>query len=444
MEQCVEESKQVKTKKPSLNIPSPSYRREHFYLGPDSRLAVPLTPCPPLGLYYSMERFHIVIIGAGAAGLMCALTAGQRGRKVLLMDHASRVGKKILISGGGRCNFTNLQVEPFHFLSNNPHFCKSALSRYTPEDFIGLVKKHGVHFYEKKLGQLFCNGKSNEIVTLLLEECRLGNVRIRTNCFIEKVKKEKRFTLSTNLGTYDADSLVIATGGLSVPKMGASGFGYAVAKQFGLRVLPCPPGLVSLNLSSSLLKDLAGFSGISVDALVSCNGKSFREAILFTHKGLSGPAILQISNYWKPGNEIVVNLLPDLNLTEAIRDWQKVRPTAELKTLLGHLLPHRLAQRWLELRHQNKPVNQYNKKEINEISESFQQWPIVPIGNGGYRTAEVTLGGVDTDELSSKTFEAKSVEGLYFIGEVVDVTGWLGGYNFQWAWASGHCAGQYA
>ena len=391
-----------------------------------------------------MERFHIVIIGAGAAGLMCALTAGQRGRKVLLMDHASRVGKKILISGGGRCNFTNLQVEPFHFLSNNPHFCKSALSRYTPEDFIGLVKKHGVHFYEKKLGQLFCNGKSNEIVTLLLEECRLGNVRIRTNCFIEKVKKEKRFTLSTNLGTYDADSLVIATGGLSVPKMGASGFGYAVAKQFGLRVLPCPPGLVSLNLSSSLLKDLAGFSGISVDALVSCNGKSFREAILFTHKGLSGPAILQISNYWKPGNEIVVNLLPDLNLTEAIRDWQKVRPTAELKTLLGHLLPHRLAQRWLELRHQNKPVNQYNKKEINEISESFQQWPIVPIGNGGYRTAEVTLGGVDTDELSSKTFEAKSVEGLYFIGEVVDVTGWLGGYNFQWAWASGHCAGQYA
>lgn len=384
----------------------------------------------------------MIIIGAGAAGLMCALTAGQRGRKVLLLDHANRVGKKILISGGGRCNFTNLQVEPFHFLSNNPHFCKSALSRFTQNDFIALVKKHGVQYYEKKLGQLFCNGKSDEIVSLLIKECRLGKVQVRTNCSVESIKKEKRFTLSTNLGSYEANALVIASGGLSVPQMGASGFGYAVAKQFGIRVLPCRPGLVSLHLSGSLLKDLAGFSGVSVNALVSCNGKSFREAILFTHQGLSGPAILQISNYWKPGDEIGVNLLPDFNLNEEIRSWQKERPRAELKNLLGHLLPKRLAQRWVELRHQNKPVNQYKKKESNEISEDFHHWPIVPVGNGGFRTAEVTLGGVDTDELSSKTFEAKSVEGLYFIGEVVDVTGWLGGYNFQWAWASGYCAGQ--
>jgi len=384
----------------------------------------------------------VIIIGAGAAGLMCALTAGQRGRKVLLLDHANRVGKKILISGGGRCNFTNLQVEPFHFLSNNPHFCKSALSRFTQNDFIALVKKHGVQYYEKKLGQLFCNGKSDEIVSLLIKECRLGKVQVRTNCSVESIKKEKRFTLSTNLGSYEANALVIASGGLSVPQMGASGFGYAVAKQFGIRVLPCRPGLVSLHLSGSLLKDLAGFSGVSVNALVSCNGKSFREAILFTHQGLSGPAILQISNYWKPGDEIGVNLLPDFNLNEEIRSWQKERPRAELKNLLGHLLPKRLAQRWVELRHQNKPVNQYKKKESNEISEDFHHWPIVPVGNGGFRTAEVTLGGVDTDELSSKTFEAKSVEGLYFIGEVVDVTGWLGGYNFQWAWASGYCAGQ--
>ncbi|MBI1821239.1 MAG: NAD(P)/FAD-dependent oxidoreductase [Nitrospirae bacterium] len=392
------------------------------------------------------ERFNVIVIGAGAAGLMCALTAGQRGRRVLLLDHADRVGKKILISGGGRCNFTNLQVEPENYLSGNPHFCKSALSRFGPHDFIALVEKHGIPYHEKTLGQLFCNGKSTAIVTLLLEECRLGGVQIETNNFVEKIEQrniaeKSHFTVKTNLGSYHTESLVIATGGLSIPKMGATDFGYRVAKQFGLAVRPCRPGLVSFTLNQRDLQETNGLSGTSADALVSCKEQAFRESILFTHKGLSGPAILQISNYWEPGDAITINLLPDFDLAEAIKKWQTERPKAELKNLIGERLTKRLAQQWLALSCENKPVKQYYQKEIEAISARFHQWRIIPSGTSGYPVAEVTKGGVDTDELSSKTFEAKHVKGLYFIGEVVDVTGWLGGYNFQWAWASGRCAG---
>jgi predicted Rossmann fold flavoprotein len=394
------------------------------------------------------KQFEVIVIGAGAAGLMCALTAGQRGRRVLLLDHAERIGKKILISGGGRCNFTNLDVEADHFISANPHFCKSALSRFGPHDFIALVEKHGIPYHEKKLGQLFCDGRAVEIVNLLLEECRIGQVEIQTKCAVEKIEhridrigEEKRFRLQTSLGEYAAESLVIATGGLSIPKIGATDFGYEVAKQFGLKIRPCRPGLVSLNLNPRDLAETSGLSGTSADALVSCGTRSFRESILFTHKGLSGPGILQISNYWTPGDPITLNLLPDFDLTEAIKRWREERPKAELKNLIGERLTKRLAQQWLALAGENKPVGQYSPKEIAAISARFHQWRIVPSDTGGYRVAEVTKGGVDTDGLSSKTFEAKETPGLYFIGEVVDVTGWLGGYNFQWAWASGRCAG---
>jgi predicted Rossmann fold flavoprotein len=394
------------------------------------------------------EDFDVIIIGGGAAGLMCALTAGQRGRRVLLLEHSGRVGNKILISGGGRCNFTNLHVEPEHYLSGNPHFCKSALRRFGPCDFIALVEKHGIPYHEKKLGQLFCNGKSTAIVALLLEESRLGGVQIETRAFVEKIEKQNlgqrsSFTVKTPLGVYHGESLVIATGGLSIPKIGATDFGYRIAKQFGLAVRPCFPGLVSLTLNHRDLKETDGLAGTSADALVSCKGKSFRESILFTHKGLSGPAILQISNYWEPGDPVTIDLLPDFDLTEAIKGWQRERPKAELKNLISERLTKRLAQQWLALSSENKPVNQYHQKEIKTISSRFHHWEIIPSGTSGYSIAEVTRGGVDTDELSSKTFEAKRVKGLYFIGEVVDVTGWLGGYNFQWAWASGRCSGLY-
>jgi predicted Rossmann fold flavoprotein len=390
-----------------------------------------------------MKSCEVVIIGAGAAGLMCALTAGQRGRKVLVLDHAGRVGKKILISGGGSCNFTNLYLNSEHYLSGNPHFCKSALSRFSQYDFISLVEKHGVSYHERKSGQLFCDGRSREILSFLLEECRIAGVRIQTKSTVKEIKKEQYFTIKTDSEEYAAESLVVATGGLSMPEIGATGFGYEVAGQFGLDVVTCQPGLVPLTLSKSDLNNFSDLSGISVDAAVSCNGQSFRESILFTHRGLSGPAILQISNYWQPGNEVVINLLPDIDLVQTIKQWQKERPRTELKNLIGELLTKRLAHRLMELWYHNKPVNQYSEKEINEIAEIFHKWRITPSGTEGYKVAEVTRGGVDTDELSSKTFEARNVKGLYFIGEVVDVTGWLGGYNLQWAWSSGCCAGQF-
>ncbi|MBN4054253.1 NAD(P)/FAD-dependent oxidoreductase [Nitrospira defluvii] len=375
--------------------------------------------------------------------MMCALTAGQRSRRILLLERSEKVGKKILVSGGGRCNFTNRIVEAHHFLSENPHFCKSALSRFSQHDFIGLVEKHGVAYTEKTLGQLFCKQSSQAIVDLLLAECRKGDVKIVTNCSVEKIDKTGRFQVVTSQGDYEADALVIATGGLSLPKIGATDFGYRVAKQFGLNIIPCHPALVALTLGEQDRKNIAGLSGISVDAEVSCKGQSFREAILFTHKGLSGPAILQISNYWKPKETIVINLLPDRDLSEIIQQWQHERPRAELKTLISTHLPKRLAVRWLALAHKNKAVNQYTHKEIDAVVDRFHRWHIVPSGTSGFRSAEVTAGGIDTKALSSKTLETKAVSGLYFIGEVLDITGWLGGYNFQWAWSSGWCAGQY-
>jgi predicted Rossmann fold flavoprotein len=389
-------------------------------------------------------HYDAVVIGAGGAGLMCALTAGRRGRRVLLLEHADRVGKKILISGGGRCNFTNLTMGPDYFISGNPHFCKSALSRFGPQNFIALVEKHRIAYHEKKSGQLFCDGKSVQIVELLLEECRTAGVEIRTKCSVGEIgRRAASFSVKTNLGDYGAESLVIATGGLSFQKIGATDFGYRVAKQFGLKVRPCRPGLVSLTLDLRDLKNTKELSGTSADASVSCGGHIFRDAILFTHKGLSGPAILQISNYWEPGNEITINLLPDFDLIDAIHQWRQERPNAELKNLIGERLTRRLAQQWLALAAENKPACRYNREEVEAIADRFHRWRFVPAGTGGYSVAEVTKGGVDTDELSSKTFEAHRVKGLYFIGEVVDVTGWLGGYNFQWAWASGHCAGLY-
>ncbi len=390
-----------------------------------------------------MENYDVVIIGAGAAGLMCALTAGQRGRNVLVLDHADSVGKKIVISGGGSCNFTNLYLEAKHYTSGNSHFCKSALSRFSQHDFISLVEKHNVSYQQRKLGQLFCNGKSVEILNFLLEECRLSGVKIRNRRTIKQIGKEDCFTVETDSESYVAESLVIATGGLSMPTVGATGFGYKVAEQFKLNVQPCQPGLVPLAFSEDDLENISDLSGISVDAVVSCNGQSFRDALLFTHRGLSGPAILQISNYWQPGDEVVINLLPDIDLAKSIKQWQKERPKSEMKNLIGELLTRRVAHRWLELWHHNKPVNQYNEKEINEGAEIFHTWHIRPSRTESYKVAEVTRGGVDTDELSSKTFEARRVKGLYFIGEVVDVTGWLGGYNLQWAWSSGYCAGQF-
>lgn len=390
-----------------------------------------------------MDKYDVVIIGAGAAGLMCALTAGQRGRKVLVLDHAERMGNKILISGGGSCNFTNLYLDSENYISENPHFSKSALSRFSQYDFISLVEKHKIPYEKRQLGQLFCKGSSVEILNLLLEECRLSDVKIQNRSMIIKIEKQNCFNIKTNTKNYETESLVIATGGLSMPTKGASGFGYEIAEQFELNVLSRQPGLVPLTFSRDELDDFSDLAGISADAEVFCNGQSFREAILFTHRGLSGPAVLQISNYWQPGDEVIINLLPDINLTETIKQWQKERPKTELKNLTGELLTRRVAHRWLELWHHNKPVNQYNEKEINEVADIFHAWRIKPSDTEGYRVAEVTRGGVDTNELSSKTFEARKVKGLYFIGEVLDVTGWLGGYNLQWAWSSGFSAGQF-
>jgi predicted Rossmann fold flavoprotein len=384
-----------------------------------------------------MKHYQVIIIGAGATGLMCALTAGQRGRKVLLLDHADAVGRKILVSGGGHCNFSNLQVQSENYISDNPKFPKSALSRFSPYSFISLLEKYNIPYHEKKDGQLFLNKKSQEIVNILLKECEIGGVKIQANCKIAKIEKGRDFLIKTNSGDYTSDSLVIATGGLSMTEIGASGFGYEIAKQFGLNIIPTYPALVPLTLSSKRFQNLAG---ISVDVNVSCNKKTFRDSILFTHKGLSGPAILQISNYWNKGNEIIINLLPDINLTEMIEKWQKERPKAELKNLMSELLPKRIVLTFLQL---NKPINQYNKKEIGKIADVFHKWRIIPSGTEGYKIAEVTKGGIDTKELSSKTFESHKVKGLYFIGEVLDVTGELGGFNLHWAWASGYCAGQF-
>ncbi|MDB6122811.1 MAG: aminoacetone oxidase family FAD-binding enzyme [Pedosphaera sp.] len=386
-------------------------------------------------------KYDVIIIGGGAAGLMCAIEAGKRGRRTLVLEHSERLGKKILISGGGRCNFTNVNAGPENYLSSNPHFCKSALARYTAADFIALVEKHGIPYHEKKLGQLFCDFSSKQIVELLQAECDAAHVEIKFNCRVEQVTKNVAFQVSTNQGPFESDSLVIATGGLSFPKIGATDFGYRVAKQFGIQLAATRPGLVPLTFGAQEQSSFGQLSGISIDATASSNDTSFRENILFTHRGLSGPAILQISSYCGEGEPFTLDLLPDQSALKLFEEHR--RTNKELKNVLSLVLPQRFVQEWCAKFAPSRPVNRYSTAELEEIARRLHEWEIRPAGTEGYSKAEVTLGGVDTKELSSKTMEARKVPGLYFIGEVVDVTGWLGGYNFQWAWASGHAAGQF-
>ncbi|MGS2722262.1 NAD(P)/FAD-dependent oxidoreductase [Porticoccus sp. GXU_MW_L64] len=393
-----------------------------------------------------MNKYDVVIIGAGAAGLMCAMTAGQRGRSVLVVERANKVGKKILMSGGGRCNFTNLYVQPENYLSANPHFCKSALSRYTQWDFIDLVNKHHIAHHEKTLGQLFCDGSSKQIVQLLLDECGRAGVTVLTDCDLRAVSTDDNgFVVQTSRGVFSASSVVVASGGLSIPTLGGSGVGYDIARQFGHQVLPLQAGLVPFTVTDSLKELCGALSGVSVDATVSCSGEYFRENILFTHRGLSGPAILQISSYWQPGTALVINLLPDCDAGEWLRDEKQTQPKTLLRTVLANRLPRKLVQQlerlWWQAQAQ-LPLAEIADSVLQELGTQFNNWLLKPAGTEGYRTAEVTLGGVSTDGLSSKTMESQHQTGLYFIGEVVDVTGHLGGFNFQWAWASGYVAGQ--
>ncbi|MCP4272620.1 MAG: NAD(P)/FAD-dependent oxidoreductase [Gammaproteobacteria bacterium] len=375
---------------------------------------------------------------------MCALTAGKRGKKVLLLDHANKVGKKILMSGGGRCNFTNLYCDDENFISHNPHFCKSALSRFNQWNFIDMVEKHNVPYHEKKAGQLFCDNKASDILQMLLAEAQSVAVKIRNLCEIKSLTKtESTFQITTSIGTFSAPSLAIATGGLSIPSMGATGFGYDIAEQFGLKVLKRQPALVPFTFSKKQLQQFDGLSGIALDITVETGNQSFSESMLFTHRGLSGPAILQISSYWNPGETITINLLPGIDLLEHLKQQQQVRAKSGLATVLTEFLPKKLARHLTTLWCAEKNMADYSHLELEKIAEQFKQWQLVPAGTEGYRTAEVTLGGIDSNELSSKTMESKKVSGLYFIGEVIDVTGHLGGFNFQWAWASGAAAGEY-
>ena len=388
------------------------------------------------------DSAEVVVIGGGAAGLMCALTAGQRGRRVRVIEHANRVGKKILMSGGGRCNFTNTGTAAANFLSANPHYCKSALARFRPAQFIEMVERHGIAYHEKELGQLFCDDSSKQIVRMLLDECEAGGVRIETSCTVKGVAQvDGGFVVHTSLGAIAAQSLVVATGGLSIPSMGATGFGYELARQFGHTVLPTRAGLVPLTLSGKHQERFEGLSGVALPVSARCNGQQFDNFMLITHRGVSGPAILQISSYWQPGDDLRLDLLPQADGYEALKALQAKRPAAELRTVLAELLPKRFAERLCEVWFESRPIRQFNDPALRAIAAQLNDWPLVASGTEGYRTAEVTLGGVDTDELSSSTMQSKRVPGLYFIGEVVDVTGWLGGYNFQWAWASGHAAG---
>ncbi len=375
---------------------------------------------------------------------MCALEAGRRGRRVLVLDHANKAGKKILMSGGGRCNFTNLEVSAENFISHNPHFCKSALSRFTQWDFIARVIEQRVPYHERDHGQLFCDHSAHDILDMLLQQCADAKVQIRLNCQISEVSGStlEPFTITSSTGNYQADSLVIASGGLSIPKMCASPFGYKVAEQFSHRVHPTSAGLVPFTLQPQDKQKLSPLSGIAVDCLISNDRISFRENLLFTHRGLSGPAVLQISSYWKAGEAVEIRLLPDLDATEMIAERQQHQPAIKLATLLAEHLPKRLLPVLIAQSLLDKPLQEFSRHSIENIAASLQHWSIKPGGSEGYRTAEVTLGGVDCDELSSRTLQSKKVAGLYFIGEVVDVTGWLGGYNFQWAWSSGWSAGQ--
>lgn len=397
-------------------------------------------------IYRAMTtHYNTIIIGAGAAGMMCAIEAAKRGRSVLLLDHANKAGKKILMSGGGRCNFTNISVSDDNFISHNPHFCKSALSRYTPQHFIEQVKKSGIAYHEKTLGQLFCDNKSKDIVNMLLASIDKYHVQLQLNTNITSVckTKQEKFIVSTCRGTYCSDSLVTATGGLSIPTMGASAFGYRLANQFNIPVFPTRAGLVPFTLHQQDKDHLAPLSGVSIYGEVECNNTYFKENLLFTHRGLSGPAILQISSYWKPGETVSINCLPGLSLQELITEDKQTSGNVSVKTYLSQHLPKRLLPIWFNSRILTKTLANLNQEEIELLTSQIHQWKIKPNNTEGYRTAEVTIGGVDTNYISSKTFEASNCNGLYFIGEVLDVTGWLGGYNFQWAWASGYCAGQY-
>jgi len=386
-------------------------------------------------------RFEVIVVGGGAAGLMCAIHAARRGRSVLLLEHNERLGQKILISGGGRCNFTNLHAGPENYLSNNPSFCKSALARYTPGDFIALVEKHGIAYHEKKLGQLFCDGSSRAIVEMLAQECKAARVEIRLRCRVEGVTKNSGFRLETSQGPLECESLVVATGGLSFPKLGASDFGYRLARQFGHTAIPPRPGLVPVVLPPEQPRAFGSLSGVSLEAEASCRGARFRENILFTHRGLSGPAILQISNYCAPGEAITLDLMPGLNAQELLCSQRN--SNKELKTALGQWLPQRFAQEWCRAFAPSRPMNQFTVPELAEIARRLRHWEVIPADTEGYAKAEVTMGGIDTREVLSQTMMSRKVAGLYFVGEVVDVTGWLGGYNFQWAWASGFAAGEH-
>ena len=376
-----------------------------------------------------MSSFDVIVIGAGAAGLMCAITAGARGRRVALLDHNDQVGAKILISGGGRCNFTNVGTGPQNFLSENPHFCRSALSRYTPSDFLALIAKHNIAWHEKTLGQLFCDGSARQIVAMLLAECAAANVQVELNAKVTDIRKSDTFTIETEQEVFTSPALVLATGGLSIPKMGATGFSYDAAKKFSLNVIKPRPALVPLKANPQELEFYKNLSGVSLAVVASCGKTSFSENILFTHRGLSGPAILQISYYMRDGQALILDLAPGIDTFKFLKDRKHARPKAELKTVLAELIPQRLAQAMAPT-------------ELTVLAAKLKNWTMTPDGSEGFAKAEVTAGGIDTEGLSSKTMEAKAVPGLYAIGEAVDVTGWLGGYNSQWAWASGWCAGK--
>ncbi len=377
-------------------------------------------------------------MGAGAAGLFCAIHAGRGGRRVLLLEHSGRIGKKILISGGGRCNFTNLHTTPENFLSANPHFAKSALARFTPADFLEMVERHKIPWHEKTLGQLFCDRAATDIVNMLEQECAAAGVTIQVATAVREVRHSNGFHLHTDRGVFSGKSLVIASGGLSIPKMGATPFGYEVARQFGLRLQPCRPALVPLTFGPENLTHYAGLAGVSSEVVASAGAGRFREKLLFTHRGLSGPAVLQVSSYWQPGSPVVIDLAPDRLWTIGIRAQPSQRDLSSARTALRGVLPHRLADRWLALH----PPPAWTNQGLDEAESSLHHWTLYPAGTEGYEKAEVTAGGVDTAELSARTMESRKVPGLYFIGEVVDVTGHLGGFNFQWAWASGAAAGR--
>lgn len=385
----------------------------------------------------------VLIIGAGASGLMCALTAGYRGRSVLVLEHTKKVGRKILMSGGGRCNFTHLHSTPANFLSNNPHFCKSALSRYTPQNFVDMVERHGIEYHEKTPGQLFCNESSKEILTMLTTECDWAGVKIETEVSVHSLtQSEGGFVVETSTGSVQAESLVVATGGLSIPNGGATGFAYDVAEQFGLPITPRRAALVPFTLQPDILTPLKELSGTAQEARVSCAGVSFLEPILFTHRGISGPGVLQISSYWQPGQQVVIDLLPNIQIEERLKEARTSVPKQSIERVLSEFMSKRLAQVLCEMWGYSGAVGDYSNEMIEALSKQLTHWQVKPSGTEGYRTAEVTIGGVETEAISQKTMEVKTVPGLYFIGESLDVTGHLGGHNFQWAWASGNAAGE--